>query len=42
MGFSLAFEGKNVFFTDFIRDLTLPAASNDGATDTSSLNPRLM
>ena len=38
----VAFEGNNVLFIDFIVDLTLRAASNDGATDTSSLNPRLM
>ena len=39
---SLAFEGNNVLFIDFIGDLTLRAASNDGATIASSYNPRLM
>ena len=42
VGFSIAFEGNNVLFIDFIGDLTLRASSNEGATDMSSLNPRLM
>ena len=42
VGFSIAFERNNVLFIDFIGDLTLRASSNEGATDTSSLNPRLM
>ena len=39
-GFSLAF--NNVLFIDLIGDFTLQAASNDGTTNTSLLNPRLM
>ena len=43
VGFSFAFEGNNALvFIDFIGDLTLRAASNDGATDTISLKTRLM
>ena len=37
VGFSIAFEGNNVLFIDFIGDLTLRASSNEGATDTSRL-----
>ena len=40
-GFSLAFKEQR-FVYRFHRDLTLQVASNDGATNTSSLNPHLV